>query len=95
MPSRRRRVRQRRSLPSPEAASRLRAEALHRASAQAGRPVVVLTYSVYAPLRHKGRALRDAASHTAACQRKSTSWRARAGRVKLGSFLNSPFSPDP
>jgi hypothetical protein len=30
------------------------------------RPFVVLTYSVYAPLRHNGRALRDAASNTAA-----------------------------
>ena len=32
-----------------EAATRLRAEALQRASAQAGRPVVVLTSSMYGP----------------------------------------------
>ena len=31
------------------AASRLRAETLHRASVQAGRPLIVLTYSVYVP----------------------------------------------
>ena len=76
MPSRRRRVRQRRSLPSlallrrrlrrPGAASRLRAEALYRASVQAGRPVVVQKYSVYAP-RTNGPAVLPVERRVLAC----------------------------
>jgi len=41
--------RQRRSLPSPERLRVLRAEALRRASVQAGRHFPVLTYYAYAP----------------------------------------------
>jgi len=46
--------RQRRSLPSP------------KRFAQAGRHFAVLTYSMYAPRVNNGRALRNAASNTAA-----------------------------
>ena len=91
MPSRRRRVRQWRSLPSPGllrrrlrrpgAASRLRAEALYRASVQAGRAVVVLTYSVYAP-RTNGSAVLSVERRVLAC----TGW---VGETV--GFLNSPW----
>ena len=80
MPSRRRR-----------AASRV--PGLRRSGfAQAGRPVVVLTYSVYAPLRHNGRALRDVVNHTAALPEEwhvlaCTGWAGETG----GLFEQPPF----
>ena len=51
--------RQRRSLPSPERLRVLRAEALRRARAQAGRHVPVFTYSAYAPRVKMAAALLD------------------------------------
>jgi hypothetical protein len=66
--------------PAPE---RLHVYALKRFDAQTCRQVAPLSYSrthMYAPLRHNGRALRDAASHAAAFPSRG-----------LRTGLNEPF----
>ncbi len=83
MPSRRRRVRQRCSLHSPGLLRRR----LRKPGAASRRQVGPLPCS-RTPCTFRGpNSLRP-------CPRKSTSWRARAERVRQWAFLNRPFARD-